>query len=243
MGNPNKIKFRLVMIVTWIGCALGAGILIYLPKSSFSKKTCILFLLFLVWAATVVLVWNKRPIRYSLLGITAIIMVFLVLPGRNYDTTIMRAACCKELLKYERTHYEWGGENGRGIDCSGLVRRGLINADIRVGIKTLNPRLIRVGLYMWWYDCSAKSLGREYRELTRLLFERPSINAIDKSEIREGDIAVTSSGVHVLAYLGECRWIEADPTVKKVIVVSVPNESNEWFKIPVKIMRWKQLEF
>ena len=51
--------------------------------------------------------------------------------------------------------------------------------------------------------------------------------------------AVTASGVHVLAYLGNGKWIEADPTASTVIEVRVPERSNAWFNMPVKIVRWQ----
>jgi hypothetical protein len=236
-------KFRFPLLFLLIGCILAMGILIYIPESSFRLKISILFLTFLVWLATVILVWNKRPMRYAILTATAAVLAFLVLPGRNYDTVAIRDAYCKAMFDYEGTHYEWGGENGRGIDCSGLVRRGLINADIWMGVKTLNPRLARAGLALWWYDCSARALLQEYRGWTSPLFEKQSINAIIEREICAGDIAVTANGVHVLAYLGNNQWIEADPMAKKVLVVNVPCKNNGWFNTPIKIMRWRQLAF
>lgn len=67
------------------------------------------------------------------------------------------------------------------------------------------------------------------------------INAIDSSLILPGDMAVTANGIHILAYIGENRWIEADPGVEKVIVVEVPDETNHWFNTPVVLIRWNQL--
>lgn len=143
------------------------------------------------------------------------------------------------LLKYEGTRYIWGGENWLGIDCSGLVRSGLIAANYRQGILHLNPSLVREGFSLWWHDCSARALGEEYRGRTRLLVSAASINVIDYATILPGDIAVTDDGIHTLAYLGDRVWIEADPDVKKVIKVQAPAK-NPWFDQPVKVMRWVQ---
>ena len=49
-----------------------------------------------------------------------------------------------------------------------------------------------------------------------------------------GDIAVTASGVHVLACLGASEWIEADPNLKKVLIVQVPESKILGFKKPSK---------
>ncbi len=53
-------------------------------------------------------------------------------------------------------------------------------------------------------------------------------------------MAVTEDGVHILAYLGDKVWIEADPIYKKVIKVSIPETDNPWFNTPVYILRWQQ---
>ena len=53
-------------------------------------------------------------------------------------------------------------------------------------------------------------------------------------------MAVTDDGLHVLAYLGDSTWIQADPNAKKVIKLKAPS-TNEWFGVPVKLMRWEAL--
>ena len=55
----------------------------------------------------------------------------------------LRQKYVDSLVRYEGTKYVWDGENRLGIDCSGLVRKGLIDAAVRAGISTWNPRLIR----------------------------------------------------------------------------------------------------
>ena len=57
-----------------------------------------------------------------------------------------------------------------------------------------------------------------------------------------GDLAVTSDGIQVLAYVGSQRWIEADPDEMKVITVRAPAMAFRWFNVPVDIVRWRQLE-
>ena len=54
-------------------------------------------------------------------------------------------------------------------------------------------------------------------------------------------MAVTQPGVHVLTYVGEDRWIEADPDAYKVIHVKVPARESTWFVAPMRIMRWRVL--
>ncbi len=155
------------------------------------------------------------------------------------------------LKSYVGTKYVWGGENFIGIDCSGLLRRAMIVAEIRRGLLHPNPTLVRNGLSLWWNDTTAKTLMSEDYPMTVTLFTYDSINKVDENStitsdvaslVMPGDIAVTSDGVHALANVGPNKWIEADPDVGKVIVVKTPSDSI-WFNTPVKILRWRQLEF
>ena len=150
----------------------------------------------------------------------------------------------RALKSYEGTPYVWGGENRRGIDCSGLIRSAMIDANWQRGLKTCNPALLRQAFSLWWHDSSALAMKQEYRGQTRLLFTSRSLNETDYTRLQPGDIAVTQSGAHVLAYLGDRTWIEADPNAlfgDRVIQVQVPTR-NAWFRTPMSLMRWRQLQ-
>jgi hypothetical protein len=159
--------------------------------------------------------WKRKRIRYLPFVIALLTIVFIFIPGRTGDKGRLRIQYAKCLEKYEGVRYIWGGETTFGIDCSGLVRKGLIDALFYEGIKTFNSALIRNSLFLWWNDCSAKSLKDGYRNFTTPLFDAESVNSIKPGQLETGDIAVTSDGVHVLAYLGDNEWIEADPGNKK----------------------------
>jgi hypothetical protein len=49
-------------------------------------------------------------------------------------------------------------------------------------------------------------------------------------------------GQHILAYIGQNQWIEADPNYQKTIVVIVPDRDNFWFHVPIYTLRWQQLK-
>ena len=193
-----------------------------------------------LWASGVFLLRKRMLLAIALLSAGTVLLAFLCLPGSEPDRSRLREAYVNALKRYEGTLSVWGGENRIGIDCSGLVRNGLIDANVRLGLRTLNPNPIRSALSMWWNDCSARALRDGYKDLTTPLFKAESINSITNSAIAPGDIAVTVDGVHVLAYLGDNHWIEADPGVMRTIVVTTPTE-NRWFKVPVQILRWTQL--
>jgi hypothetical protein len=80
-----------------------------------------------------------------------------------------------------------------------------------------------------------------HQGLTAQLFKSPSIDELDHAKLLPGDLAVTRDGVHVMAYLGDQRWIEADPAEGRVITVQAPAKDNLWFRMPVTIVRWTVL--
>lgn len=201
----------------------------------------------MILASVVIVVWGLYLVRRRKTLVTlmaaacALSLVFVCLPGRQADAPALRQAYVRELLAYEGTPYVWGGENRFGIDCSGLVRKALINANLRLGLQTLNPRLVRRALYLWWNDCTAQALRDGHLGLTTRVQSVAAINVVAADTLASGDLAVTASGVHVLAHLGDGEWIEADPGEMKVIRVRTPAK-NTWFQTPVHILRWAELQ-
>jgi hypothetical protein len=43
-------------------------------------------------------------------------------------------------------------------------------------------------------------------------------------------------GFHVWAYLGNDRWIEADPTPGKVVTISTAEKARQWEDTPVRLV-------
>lgn len=163
-----------------------------------------------------------------------------VMPGRSHSRAALRAKSVEVLQSFEGTPYVWGGEGRLGIDCSGLVRQGLIRASLAEGMASGDGDLLRSAASLWWHDATARALRDQHRGATRLLFEAPSINAVPVDRLEPGDFAVTSNGVHVLAYVGDGRWIQADPGAGAVVTVETPS-ADPWFGVPVHVMRWEAL--
>ena len=135
----------------------------------------------------------------------------------------------------------WGGEGYFGVDCSGLVQRGMENALVVRGLLTLNPTLVREGIWAYWHRTTAKVLGKGDFGRTTIVTTCPTLNSLDYSLMMPGDLAVTVGGDHVMAYLGNRTWTAADPLEGKVTTFTIPEEKNVYFFTPMKIMRWKIL--
>jgi cell wall-associated NlpC family hydrolase len=60
----------------------------------------------------------------------------------------------------------------------------------------------------------------------------------DAQDLRPGDLAVTTSGSHVLAYLGQNQWIEADPDIMRVHIVDLKTSPIAGQEVLLVTWRW-----
>jgi len=231
---------RHILAVTILVVAI---ILLFInPINRKSTNLLLITSLIALWMYIIFLSRKIKALNFTFILLPFILFFLLSLNGPTIDKEVIRTEYVKSLKKYDGTKYLWGGENSLGIDCSGLVRRGLIDTYIRLGISNFSPQYIRKGLYLWFNDMSAEALGNEYKNQTVLILSDQTLNTLDYGKIKEGDIMVTANGVHTMAYIGNQEWIQADPTEHKVIILKAPNENNSWYKTPSNILRWTDLE-
>ena len=143
------------------------------------------------------------------------------------------------LSNYIGVRYLWGGENSLGIDCSGLPRKSYRKALFTYGIAHLNSEALRLSLSHWWYDSSALAMSESYRNYLSPLHQKGTINNLEIENLQRGDLAITVDGVHVIVYLKDHLWIQADPFNEAVIITDSKKESNSWFDDEVRIYRWQ----
>ncbi len=216
--------------------------LIFSPVSSHVTRSFSLLLLALVYFGGLLLAWRWKWVRWSLFALLVAVAIFLILPGREKtDLHALRMEYVRSLLRYRGASYVRGGESLKGLDSSGLIRRGLIESAFERGVRTLDPSLARGALMLWWRDVSPQGLVEWQSDITDHLFDAPSINDLDHRGILPGDIAVTANGSHILGFLGDRTWIEADPNVGKIITLTAPDETSPWLTQPVRLFRWQLL--
>jgi hypothetical protein len=234
--------FRKFLIVIWLGLWPLLFWCLWTPIPFSALKIGASIALCGLWIGAPLLFPRTRPLA-AISAMLALTLVFW--PARPDSPRVLSREYGTALQNYGGTRYLWGGENGRGIDCSGLVRRGMIDALLQRGWQTQNPSLWREAAVIWWRDCSAREMKNGYSGRLEQRFEAPSLNGIDTSLLQTGDLAVMRSGVHVLAFVGEKGWIQADPNLSnggdKVIFTRAPSK-NGWFSQRAVICRWKILD-
>jgi hypothetical protein len=231
---------RLLCICT-LGSLTGSLVIPLIPVHSTILKLAFLACLSGLWLGLMFLTWRRKPIRLALMTLPLLVAFPFLLPGRNIDPDELRQTYVQRMANYEGTRYVWGGENSIGIDCSGLPRRALRDALFAYGIRHLNGRALRSYLEHWWFDASARALGQGYRNYTQPLEYKGTIREMDTEGLMPGDLAVTKNGVHILAYAGNGKWVQADPGIGEVATLDGRNDENIWFSSPITIHRWQIL--
>ncbi len=183
-------------------------------------------------ASASVLLW-RHP-WYRCVTSAGLILVATIALWPPAEPGNLRALYVAKLKTFEGTPYVWGGEGRLGIDCSGLPRTAWRKTLFDEGLRTMNPSLIRRSFLVWWNDVAARDLptSADYRPLGL----SGTLARLPADRLQPGDLAVTSSGVHCLVYLGNGDWIEADPAKGKVIILSI-SQQDLWLSTPCVIAR------
>ncbi len=195
----------------------------------------------LVWVSLLIKCRRKSTPSVILLALPVVLTIYLVIPVRVSDHQALRSAYLEELEKLDGTRYVWGGESKLGVDCSGLPRLALRQAHCRRFFSTGNPGHARAWLNSWWFDSSADALANDYRGFTWPVDVEGTLQDIDPKTINPGDLAITENGVHLLVFLGDGKWIQADPGPNKVLIQDPKVDSSGWFKMKSTIHRWREL--
>lgn len=233
----RRITFRL-----WLALFPAFFVLWYFPYIDFPIRVVTWAVALLVLIGAVFFSWRIRVLSWLLIALYGLAVLFLLWPShRPVDRPVLRSDYCTALKSYLGCRYVWGGEGYLGIDCSGLVQRGLIDTLAARGLTTFDPALVRQSFSLYWHRTNAKVIGEGYAGRIFTVTTCPTLNSLDYSLLKPGDLAVTAGGDHVMAYLGNQTWIAADPGVGKVTMFTIPERKNAYFSTPMRIVRWKIL--
>ena len=228
---------RLILILT-LG-SLAAMVLVCLdPVNAMLQRLLLLCALIGIWLGPLILLWKKKPVRIALCIVPALAIAPFLLPGKPVNVSELREDYLKRMVSYQGTIYHWGGENRRGIDCSGLPRKAMREALFSNGIRKLDGGSLRLFLKHWWNDASAKALAEGHLGYTIPTGQSGTIASMDYSGLIPGDLVVTKDRRHIFAYLGNDRWIQVDPGAEKVTIENGRTSPNTWFDVTVTSHRW-----
>ncbi len=193
------------------------------------------------WAAGLMVFWRWKPVRMMVALPFLLASPFLLL-GLPLESSKLHDYYVTALRRMEGAPYVWGGERKGGIDCSGLPRRALRDALWQMGLETGNGTAFRRWAEQWWFDASAKALGENYRGFTRPMGMAGKLRDLDFYTLSPGDMGVTADGRHLMVFLGDGEWIQADPGSSRVTIEKPVMCGNVWFDAQVTMHRWMLLE-
>jgi len=233
--------WRRLLIILSLGALAGVILIPLNPVNSTLFKLAFLVAVAGFWLGPLILFWKVRAVRWCLLLLPILRAIPFLLPARPVRTAELRADYTRRMKSFEGTRYFWGGEGVTGIDCSGLPRKAWRDALLAEGIRRLDGGLLRACLEQWWYDATADALSQGHRNYTAPLETKGAIAQMDYAGLLPGDLAVTSSRSHMLAYAGDGKWIQADPNEGKVLTLDGRTGDSGWFQVPVTTYRWRLL--
>lgn len=236
-GPKTRTKIYIVALPA-LACA---AVYAYPVSTHITRVLSLLLPLILLGALFHVLKGSARMVLAVLCALPCLAFVILSLAAHPATPGDIRAGYLDHLQAYEGTRYVWGGENMNGMDCSGLLRKPMAQSLLVNGFLHGQAALLREAFGVWYHDTTAKGMKDDSPHLATRLFEAASVNAADHTKLEPGDFMVTENGAHTMIYLGEKKWIEADPHAEAVITATAPAKDNVWFEKPAVFMRWNVL--
>lgn len=231
---------RLILILT-IGSLVALIALNLDPVTTKLHRLAILFAIAGACFGPLILLWKSKAARVVFIALPLLLLAPFLLPGKDIERDALRDDYLKRIVSHEGIGYHWGGESRRGIDCSGLPRKALRDALLNQGLRNLNGTSTRLFLKHWWNDASAKALAEGHLGYAVPTGESGTIAAMNYGNLQPGDLAVTEDRRHVLIFLGDEKWIQADPGAETVTVANGRTGKSGWFAVPVTTHRWSVL--
>jgi NlpC/P60 family len=236
-----KQKLRRLILILTVASVIALVLLNLDPVSTRAQRLVILCSLAGVCFGPLFLLWKYAAARVVFVALPLLLIAPFLIPGKDIELNALRDDFLARIVSYEGIGYHWGGENRRGIDCSGLPRKALRDALLNQGLRNMNGSCTRLFLKHWWNDASAKALAEGYLDFAIPTKEQGTIATMSYGKLQPGDLAVTQDKRHVLTFLGGENWIQADPAAEKVTIANGHTGKSGWFAVPVTLHRWREL--
>jgi len=236
------LRRRNAVVLWWLTLLLLAGIAAY-PVGAASIRTAEIVLAGALLAESIGLGWRYPWLRWTLLAVCGIAGFFLAMPGRQrFDRMELRQATVEALKRYDGVRYFRGGENRLGMDCAGLVRRGVIDALFIDGLRHANPVLVRRALALWWQSGGLRELLGGAGGKAERLYEVKTMAGMDDSRLHPGDFAIALNGAWAGSFLGNHTWLYASAEAGKVVQANPCAARSTAAQTPATVLRWRHLE-
>lgn len=233
------MKNRWPIIMPVVFCTAAIGLWVY-PVETTVTRAALLVAICAGFVSAAAIFRKRRLARLAFAVIAGLVVLPLAMPGRDVNVGRLRERYVSALRSYDGTLYVWGGEGRLGIDCSGLPRKAYRDALLAEGLTTLNGRLVRECFLLWWFDANANGFTQGHRGYLTSLGIAGPIRDVEPT-LQPGDIAVTVPPVHVLVYLGDGQWIQADPGPGKVFITGREDNKGNGRESVVTAYRWSEL--
>ena len=248
MTAEAKWNFRMLCVWVLVGLLVASGLAVRLSVMTAPVRLLLAAtFIFTVFTGVVFLlrIFRTYPATlYTALFFVALFITWAILGTKPPDVDMLQDIYVRRLGAFEGVQYAKGGETHGGIDCSGLARVPMWQAMLNEGVREMNPRLLGTMFWrFWWRDMGALDILNGKHGYTSIVGHAEKLAGYNPYELQKGDLAIPDQGEHVLIYIGDGKWIEANPDDGKVVVNEATADSKRhYFNTPVTILRWWILE-
>ena len=215
-------------------------LLVIYPVRNGITRPALLTMSLLIYAMMLFLFWNKCLLRYILIAFAALVTMAICLPGRSVNSASLQSAYVSKLCGYTSTRYASGAEKTTSVSiapASSALRWSTPNVNKESPHSTPACSVKAPGFGgMTWLPVTCPVATRAAWSAS----SRP-IPPVALRRIFNPETLPSPPMAHMsFAFLGNDRWIEADPISLHVIEWGT-NDRPGYLDRPFQLLRWRCL--